>query len=134
MSRTCVRSHTLAIAGALAVVLAGCASSSSPSASTTVTVSGTLAYTAGVRVAGAGQPSYTAMPGTVYLTGGGHTRSVAAGEDGHFSARVPPGVYVVTGTSSRFTVNGVSVKCTAVDGDVDASRDRSGVLVLCIGK
>lgn len=130
MSRLCVRTMMLPIAGALVLALAGCDSSSS---SATVTVSGTLAYSGGVvGIGGSGSP-YHVMPGTVYLKSGGETRSVAADEQGHFSARVPPGIYVVTGKSSHFTVNGVLVACTAVGGKVDASRDRSGVIVLCAG-
>jgi len=96
-----------------------------------VTVSGTLAYTAGVAVT---KQSYTGMPGTVMLRAGSHTHSVTADAHGHFSARVLPGTYVVTGQSPQFTINGVFGTCTAVGGDVEASHDRSGVLVLCVGK
>ena len=121
-----------AAAVAVLMLLSGCASSSSSTDTVTVTVSGTLGFTGGV--AAPGRPPYIAMPGTVMLTGGGTTRSVTADANGHFSARVPPGVYIVTGNSSHFTVNGVRGTCTAVGGAVDASHDRSGVVVLCAGK
>lgn len=126
----CVRTLMLPVAAALVLALAGCSSSSS--SATTVTVSGTLAFTGGVR--SPHSPPYIAMPGTVYLKHGSETHSVTADTQGHFTARVPRGVYVVTGKSSHFTVNGVLATCTAVGGDVDASQDRSGVVVLCVGK
>jgi len=121
-----VRSLTLTVGGVLLVALAGCTSASS----STVTVSGTLAWNGGV--ATSSSPPYHVMPGVVVLTGGGQTRTVTADAQGHFSARVPRGTYVVTGTSSHFNVNGIEGTCRAA-GTVDASRDRSGVLVLCAG-
>ena len=121
-----VRTFSLTLAGALVVALAGCTSSSS----STVTVSGTLGWDGGV--ATPSSPPYHVMPGVVVLTGGGQTRTVKADAQGHFSARVPRGTYVVTGTSSHFNANGIEGTCRAA-GTVDASRDRTGVLVLCVG-
>ena len=121
-----MRTLTLTVAGALVIALAGCTSSSS----STVTVSGTLGWDGGVAMAS--NPPYHVMPGVVVLTGGGRTRTVTADAQGHFSARVPRGTYVVTGTSSHFNINGIEGTCRAA-GTIDASRDRAGVLVLCIG-
>ncbi|MBV9098393.1 MAG: hypothetical protein JO079_10075, partial [Frankiaceae bacterium] len=97
-----------------------------------VTVSGTLGWQGGVRGPGS-SPPYHVMPGTVVFTGHGETRSVTADAQGHFTARLPRGTYVVTGTSSHFIVNGVEAPCRLASGPLDASRDRSGVLLLCEG-
>jgi hypothetical protein len=111
------------------LVLSGCGGSPK---SVYVTVSGTLGWSGGARTAGS--PPYHLMPGTVTLKGAGTTRTVSADASGHFSARVPRGSYVVTATSSHFIVNGAMPTCTAVGGRVDASHDRTGILVLCSGK
>ena len=129
MSRMRVRGLTLA-GSAVAVALTGCtASTPSP----TVTVSGTLGWTGGVRGPGT-SPPYHVMPGKVMFAAYGETRSVTADAQGHFTARLPRGTYVVTGVSSHFIVNGVEATCRLADGPLDASRDRDGVLILCEGK
>lgn len=120
-----MRLFALCLAGVVAMV-SGCTSSSS----STVTVSGTLGWQGGL--AAPSGPRYHLMPGVVVFTGGGQTRSVTADANGHFSIRVPRGTYVVTGTSSHFIVGTIEGTCRA-NGDVDASHDRSGVLVLCEG-
>ncbi|MDQ1746224.1 MAG: hypothetical protein QOD07_487 [Frankiaceae bacterium] len=125
MSRIAVR--TLVLSLAAAVLAVGCTSTPSP----TVTVTGTLGWSGGVRAPHS--PPYHVMPGALLFTGHGKTYSASADESGHFTTRLPRGTYVVTGVSAHFVVNGVEATCRAIGGPVDASRDRSGVLVLCIG-
>jgi hypothetical protein len=121
--------RTLLLSLAAVALAAGCTSTPSPTA--TVTVTGTLGWDGGARLPNS--PPYHVMPGTVTFTGHGETRSVAADASGHFSARLPRGTYVVTGVSSHFVTNGVETTCRAMGGPLDASHDRSGVLVLCVG-
>lgn len=126
MSGMRVRSLTLALAAAVA--LTGCTSGSP---SPTVTVSGTLGWSGGAR--GPSRPPYHVMPGRVMFTARGETHSVSADAQGHFTARLPRGTYVVTATSSHFIVNGAQATCRLAGGPLDVSRDRSGVVVLCEG-
>jgi len=120
--------RTIALAFVAAAALAaGCAST--PSA--TATVSGTLGWSGGPRAPHS--PPYHVMPGTVLFTAHGEVHSVAADAQGHFTARLPRGTYVVTGMSSHFVVNGAETTCRLAGGPLDASHDRSGVLLLCIG-
>lgn len=61
--------------------------------------------------------------GTVVAKGPGGSHIATAGADGHYSMHLPPGKYIVTGTSPQYVVRGNAPPCQAV-GQVTVVRDQ----------